>query len=278
MKTIVAAAFVLSFCLSSVALAQPNVLPLQGVVTDVDGNPVSGAFAVTFNLYESENALLPVFGVTVDDVKVDKGIFSAELELGISDPFKDYPEVWLGVALEQLPELPRTRVGSVPYAHHSRYCDMLLYPVTDISCNGCIELDDLGFPVAGGESPGGSAVHALEADVAGDVVCAGCIDDEEITGLSYGKLNGAPESLPPSGPAGGVVSGTYPNPGLADGGGVRSLNGKTEHLTLTAGDNVTITPGDAGLTIAAGGGGSSVIKVVDGQNYKSADIEALDIV
>jgi hypothetical protein len=58
--------------------------------------------------------------------------------------------------------------------------------------------------------------------------------------------------------AGGALSGTYPNPQIANGQVVRSLNGLTESLTIAAGTNVTVTPsGGDTLTIAAAATGSN---------------------
>jgi len=81
------------------------------------------------------------------------------------------------------------------------------------------------------------------------------VTDAKIVSLAYGKLTGAPTTMPPSGTAGGSLSGSYPSPTIAAGAVMRSM------LGTDVAPAVPPVPGvpNANMIVAVNGTGSGLI-------------------
>ena len=160
--------------------ATPVSMPLQGVMHDNAGVPViDGEFAVQFALYVEESGGDPVWseswppdGASCDAapescVKVSDGVFS--LDLGTHVPldagvFALGAELWLGVAVETDPELPRRRLGSSAYAFHAATAG-------ELACTACLDAEAFTE----------DARAALVADTLAAVAAAGVGDLESVS-------------------------------------------------------------------------------------------------
>ena len=98
--------------------AGPPPIPLDGVMTDALGQPLTGLVSVIFALYGEQVDGVPVW-VEIQIVQADPTgryttLLGATTALNV-DVFASGDARWLGIQPEGQPEQPRVRFLSVPY-------------------------------------------------------------------------------------------------------------------------------------------------------------------
>ncbi|OIO02899.1 MAG: hypothetical protein AUJ51_05655 [Elusimicrobia bacterium CG1_02_56_21] len=118
LKALVLEIFSVLLLLPALAGAAPALINYQGRLVDANGNPLSGAYSITFSIYSAASGGSAIWTET-QSLSLDNGIFSASL--GASSALT--PSVfssdtrYLGVQVGADAEMtPRTQLLSVPYA------------------------------------------------------------------------------------------------------------------------------------------------------------------
>lgn len=103
----------------------PSLLPVQMVLTNAAGTPVSGLHHFTFSLYTTETFGSSVFDETIA-MEIEGGnvlAYLGEVEQLDLDLFRQHDELWLQITIDGAEIIqPRFRLASVPYAAHAKYC------------------------------------------------------------------------------------------------------------------------------------------------------------
>jgi len=107
--------------IGSLACAEiPHLISYQGKLGDKDGKPLTGAYDITFRIYDAAVSGNLKWSEAHTGVVVNKGYFSLMLgSLTALDLLFDTP-YWLTIQVGGDPEMtPRQRIGSVGYAYHA---------------------------------------------------------------------------------------------------------------------------------------------------------------
>lgn len=209
------------------AVAQvPAFIHFQGVLTDDEGLPVTDTLSISFSVY-SDTTAGAIWGVTKPSVAVINGFYEAYLDMSVL-PF-DVP-YYFAISIAGAPLGPKKPLAAVPYSIRSGHTKVIAdgglegngdSSVVHVSiATGGVTADKLNDGAVMSQKIGDGAVSGVK--IADGSVSTAKINDDAVTGAK-----------------------------IADGAVLRSLNGKTDSVTILAGTNVSVTDGDGTITISA---------------------------
>jgi len=124
--------------LFSVAMLQaevPSLINYQGLLTDINGNVVSGSKTVSISIHDAATNGSQLYTENIGSVTVQNGIYSFQFGSGptFTSTLSTGAQHWLQVTLDGIAQTPRERLVSVPFAIKAAQADSLTpQPETDV--------------------------------------------------------------------------------------------------------------------------------------------------
>ena len=260
----------------------PQTLNYQGVISDVNGDPVAdGSYQMTFHLYEE-----PTSGNTqwTEDqtVEVKDGVFN--VVLGTVNPLSiEFDrQLWMGTTIESSGELrPRTKLtgSAFSFTAQSVVPGSVVQSINGIKDDVEISAGDnvsvirdgkkLTISAIGGNGGGGdiTSVRAGEGLMGGgnqgDVklsIADGAISNELLANNSVNSAKIADESVQNEDIHNGVIT----RDKLAEGQVVKSINGIRDDVEIVEGNNVDIRRDGNRIRISTHGGSTGIQSIEGG--------------
>lgn len=185
--------FVAAVGIGVVSADIPNLISYQGRLVDDTGQPLDGPQTVTFKIYSSPLAGLPLWSSGPQIIEVEEGLFTYNLGSNAplpEDIFAGNGIRYLGITIGADPEsTPLIQLTSVPYAHRALYAENVPAGGGWSQGAGTVYLtnpsDNVGIGVSSPSEP--LVIGANLGDYSGNMLAVGNPDPGSFAGMTVGQ-------------------------------------------------------------------------------------------